>query len=86
MKIEPVPTTETLKWLPICAAVASISVVGIAIGLGTPLLSIILESRGYSASMIGLNTAVAGYRHDRRSTAWRRRWRRVSASSGRCLP
>ncbi|WP_163579258.1 MFS transporter, partial [Klebsiella pneumoniae] len=35
-------------------------VVGIAIGLGMPLLSVILESRGHSASMIGLNTAVAG--------------------------
>lgn len=42
------------------AAVASISVVGIAIGLGIPLLSVILEGRGYSATVIGLNTAVAG--------------------------
>ena len=33
---------------------------GIAIGLGMPLLSVILEKRGYSASLIGLNTAVAG--------------------------
>lgn len=47
-------------WRSIAAAIASISVVGIAIGLGTPLLSVILESRGYSATMIGLNTAVAG--------------------------
>lgn len=49
-----------VQWLAITAAVASISVVGIAIGLGMPLLSIILENRGYSASLIGLNTAVAG--------------------------
>ncbi len=48
------------RWLSISAAIASISVVGIAIGLGTPLLSVVLESRGHSASMIGLNTAVAG--------------------------
>ena len=48
------------RWLSIAAAIASISVVGIAIGLGMPLLSVILESRGHSASMIGLNTAVAG--------------------------
>ncbi len=34
------------RWLSIAAAIASISVVGIAIGLGIPLLSIILESRG----------------------------------------
>ena len=48
------------QWLSIAAAVASISVVGIAIGLGMPLLSVVLEGRGHSASMIGLNTAVAG--------------------------
>ena len=61
MQSDSAPTIETLRWLPITAAVSSISVVGIAIGLGTPLLSIILETRGYSASMIGLNTAVAGF-------------------------
>lgn len=48
------------RWLAITAAIASISVVGIAIGLGMPLLSVILESRGHSATMIGLNTAIAG--------------------------
>lgn len=52
--------TDSVQWLSICAAVASISVVGVAIGLGIPLLSIILEQRGHSASMIGLNTATAG--------------------------
>ena len=51
---------ERIHWLPMIAAISSISVVGIAIGLGMPLLSVILESRGHSASMIGLNTAVAG--------------------------
>ncbi len=51
---------DEMRWLSIAAAIASISVVGIAIGLGVPLLSVILESRGHSASMIGLNTAVAG--------------------------
>lgn len=55
----PAPVERT-HWLAISAAIASISVVGIAIGLGTPLLSVILESRGHSATMIGLNTAVAG--------------------------
>src|SRR5688500_1441461 len=49
-----------VRWLSISAAIASISVVGIAIGLGMPLLSVILDERGYSATMIGLNTAVAG--------------------------
>jgi MFS family permease len=51
---------DRLRWLPIAAAISSISVVGIAIGLGMPLLSFILESRGTSASMIGANTAIAG--------------------------
>jgi MFS family permease len=50
----------SIRWLSVGAAIASISVVGIAIGLGVPLLSVILESRGHSATMIGANTAVAG--------------------------
>ena len=49
-----------MRWLAIAAAIASISVVGMAIGLGVPLLSVILETRGYSATTIGANTAVAG--------------------------
>jgi MFS family permease len=49
-----------MRWLSMFAAISSISVVGIAIGLGVPLLSVILESRGHSATMIGLNTATAG--------------------------
>ena len=57
---QPSAPTET-HWLSIGAAVASISVVGIAIGLGMPLLSVVLEAQGHSASMIGLNTAVAGF-------------------------
>ena len=51
---------DKIDWLSAGAAIASISVVGICIGLGMPLLSVILEQRGYSASMIGLNTAFAG--------------------------
>lgn len=49
-----------MRWLSVGAAIAAISVVGTAIGLGVPLLSVLLESRGHSATMIGLNTAVAG--------------------------
>ena len=56
----PAKDPDKLHWLPISAAISSISVVGIAIGLGMPLLSVILEARGVSATMIGLNTAVAG--------------------------
>src|ERR1700709_834270 len=51
---------ERVHWLPMVAAISSISVVGIAIGLGMPLLSVILETRGHSASMIGLNKVGAG--------------------------
>ena len=51
---------ETIDWLSASAAIASISAVGIALGLGLPLLSVILERRGVSSSMIGLNAAVAG--------------------------
>ncbi len=40
------------------AAIACISVAGIAIGLYYPLLSLILESRGTSRTMIGLNSAM----------------------------
>lgn len=53
-------TQVPLHWRSLAAAIATISAVGAAIGLGIPLLSVLLESRGHSASMIGANTAVAG--------------------------
>ena len=49
-----------VRWRSVTAAIAAISVVGIAIGLGIPLLSVILAREGHSATEIGLNTAVAG--------------------------
>ncbi|MDF1607093.1 MFS transporter [Hoeflea sp. YIM 152468] len=51
---------EDIHWPALFAAIAAITAVGIAIGLGLPLLSIILEKRGVSSSMIGLNSAMAG--------------------------
>ncbi|QLF70132.1 MFS transporter [Peteryoungia desertarenae] len=51
---------ETIQWPSLIAAISAISAVGIAIGLGLPLLSIILEKRGISSTMIGLNSAMAG--------------------------
>ncbi len=51
---------DDIHWPALIAAIASITAVGIAIGLGLPLLSVILEKRGISSSMIGLNSAVAG--------------------------
>ncbi len=44
----------------VIAAIASISVVGMGMGLSFPLLSILMEQRGISASIIGANTSVAG--------------------------
>ncbi|WP_377288363.1 MFS transporter [Rhizobium sp. SG2393] len=54
------PAEEQIHWPSLIAAVAAISAVGIAIGLGLPLLSIIMEKRGISSTMIGLNSAMAG--------------------------
>lgn len=44
----------------LAAAIATTSVVGFGIALVLPLLSITLETRGVSANIIGLNTAMAG--------------------------
>ncbi|MHC2103369.1 MFS transporter [Methylobacterium sp.] len=44
----------------ITAAIACVTVVGIGLSLSIPLLSIELERRGASSTLIGLNTAVAG--------------------------
>lgn len=51
---------ETIHWPALFAAISAITAVGIAIGLGLPLLSVILEKRGISSTMIGLNSAMAG--------------------------
>jgi MFS family permease len=52
--------TDTINWLSVSAAIISVSVVGVTIGLGLPLLSTVMENRGYSASLIGMNSAMAG--------------------------
>ncbi|MDP4021360.1 MFS transporter [Methylobacterium sp. NEAU 140] len=44
----------------ITAAIACVAVVGIGLSLSIPLLSIEMERRGASSTLIGLNTAVAG--------------------------
>lgn len=48
------------RWRGIAAAIGCISVVGFALSLSIPLLSLVLEARGISDTWIGLNTAVAG--------------------------
>ncbi|MGV3552885.1 MFS transporter [Rhizobium sp.] len=56
----PTVAHEHIHWPSLIAAIAAISAVGIAMGLGLPLLSILLEKRGIPASLTGLNTAMAG--------------------------
>ncbi|MEZ5841831.1 MAG: MFS transporter [Hyphomicrobiales bacterium] len=56
----PQPSLAGGRTLSIAAAILSISVVGIGLGLGLPLLSLVLEARGTSNTIIGLNAAVAG--------------------------
>ena len=51
---------DDIHWPSLVAAISAISAVGIAIGLGLPLLSIILEKRGISSTLIGFNSAMAG--------------------------
>ncbi|MFD1327064.1 MFS transporter [Mycoplana ramosa] len=51
---------DSIHWRSLFAAIAAISAVGIAIGLGLPLLSIIMEKRGIPSTLIGLNSAMAG--------------------------
>ncbi len=66
----PAPVEE-IHWPSLIAAVSAISAVGIAIGLGLPLLSSIMENRGISSTLIGLNAGDGrrglhgrGYLHD----------------------
>lgn len=51
---------DRVDWFGAGAAIASISAVGTALGLGLPLLSTVLQQRGVSSTLIGANTAVAG--------------------------
>jgi MFS family permease len=53
------PSAST-RIIGIAAAIGAISAVGTSLSLGLPLLAVLLESRGVPASMIGLNTAMAG--------------------------
>ncbi len=48
----------TANWRNLTVACAAISVFGLAFGMSYPLLSLILESRGVSADMIGINSAM----------------------------
>lgn len=62
--LKPPPGTsgpvDEIHWPSLIAALASITAVGIAIGLGLPLLSVIMEKRGIAPTLNGLNAAMAG--------------------------
>ncbi|ASY56005.1 MFS transporter [Sinorhizobium sp. CCBAU 05631] len=51
---------DEIHWPSLIAALASITAVGIAMGLGLPLLSIIMEKRGIAPTLNGFNAAMAG--------------------------
>lgn len=53
-------TSVTIDWRGAIAAIATISVVGMSLGITVPLLSVLMEQQGHSASVIGFNTAFAG--------------------------
>lgn len=53
-------TDDRIHWPSLIAAISAITAVGIAIGLGLPLLSLILDKRGISSSLTGINSAMAG--------------------------
>ena len=47
------------QWRNLIAACAAIAVFGFAFGMSYPLLSLLLEKRGVSPEMIGINAAMA---------------------------
>jgi MFS family permease len=50
---------DTSNWRNVLAAIAAVTVFGFALGQMFPLLSLILEARGYSDDLIGLNSAMS---------------------------
>ena len=50
---------DTPEWRNVMAAIAAITVFGFALGQMFPLLSLILEARGHSDDVIGLNAAMS---------------------------
>ncbi len=53
------PPIDAAKWRNLAAAFAAISVFGFAFGMSYPLLSLILEARGVSPELIGINAAMS---------------------------
>jgi MFS family permease len=53
------PAKDISNWRNVVAAIAAIAVFGFALGQMFPLLSLILEARGYPDDVIGLNAAMS---------------------------
>ncbi len=54
------PSQNLKPWRAIFAATATIGAVGMALGLGTQLISILMAARGFSSSVIGYSGTVGG--------------------------
>src|SRR3954447_11224834 len=58
MNARTLPTSSGRRW-SLAAAIASVTVFGLSIGQGAPLLSLLLELRGVDATLNGLNAGGA---------------------------
>lgn len=54
------PMSPRTRNLGIAAAIGAITAVGASLSLGLPLLAIVMDQRGFSSSLIGVNSAMAG--------------------------
>jgi len=59
-KCGPSGPVEHIHWPALIAAFSAVAAVGIALGLGLPLLALIMEKRGIPPTLIGVNSAMAG--------------------------
>lgn len=55
-----IPEPQPINALALAAVISGITGVGLALSLSLPLLSIVLEQRGISPTLVGINTATAG--------------------------
>lgn len=54
------PPRQPVNVWALAAVISGVAGVGVALSLSLPLLSVVLDQRGISASLIGINTATAG--------------------------
>ncbi len=58
MKAVPAAILPKRRWLELAAVIASISAVGLSLGLTLPLISLVLRHQGYDSALIGLAGAM----------------------------